>query len=228
MSEFKINTELSERQVDCREKNLSHVRIPGLEVIEANFQSTIDSVNKNILFSDSISDKEMTENILRAQIVFLESAFDYLCHCVIKFGFDRIYKGDWPTTEKYDHFSIPMEVIRRVMENGDGIYFEDYLNEKISPMTFLDPKVLKDNLNLVFPDMLDKVAKLVFPMEKQPLDTLKNKLKMMYDRRNRIAHQDDREHIDLTKHSITREEVEEFKDTIITVVEKMLYLMKQD
>lgn len=110
-------------------------------------------------------------------MVFLESAFDYFCHCIIKYGFHRIIQNDWKATEKFENFMIPMSVVKKARETDDEQYYEDFLNEKISPMTFLDPKLLGDNLNLIYSEMLVDLAKEVFSSDKQPLKRLKSGLK---------------------------------------------------
>lgn len=226
MRETRINTDLSERMTDCRDKLISHIVIPDLTLIERNFQSAIDSVNQNLAFLEAVTEEGIKDNILRAQIVFLESAFDSLCHSLIKFGFDKVYKEEWAKTERFDNFLIPMSVIKAVKESEDEKYYEDYLNEKISPMTFLDPSILKDNLNLIYPEMLKEIARETYPNDKQPLSSLKKDLKGIYGRRNFIVHQDDREHKTLEKRSITKMEVEKTRDSLISVARTMIELIK--
>lgn len=226
MGEFKIDTDLKERNVECRDKDVSHVTIPDLELMKKNFESAIEMVDLTLKNLDSICEVEVADNILRAQIVFLESAFDYFCHCFVKFGFHKILIGEWSSTEKYQNFCIPMSVITNAKNNDDNKYYEDYLNEKISSMTFLDPKILSDNLNLVYCQMLCEIAKDIYPSEKNPIDALKSELSRIYTRRNMIAHQDDREHSNLEKRPINVEEVKDFKNKIVSITDAMIKLGK--
>ena len=223
---LKIDPRLQERSTGCRFKSLEHIVVPELSMIEGNFQSSLDSVSKSLASSSLILDKEMRENSLRAQVVFLESAFDYFCHCILKYGFRKVLLGDWRPSEKYENFLVPMSVVKQAQSSGDEDYYVDFLNRKISPMTFLDPAVLKDNLNLIYPSMLEEVAERAYPSLKDPTSLLKEKLKSLYDRRNRIAHQDDREHANLKRRSISKEEVEGYRDDLALITDKMLEAVK--
>ena len=223
---LKIDPKLQERPTECRSKSLEHIMVPELSVIEDNLRFSLDSVSKSLASSSLLDDREMRENSLRAQVVFLESAFDYFCHCILKYGFRKVLLGDWLSGEKYDNFLVPMSVIKQAQSSGDESYYVDFLNRKISPMTFLDPSDLKDNLNLIYPLMLEEVAKMAYPSAKDPGSHLKEKLRSLYERRNRIAHQDDREHASLKRRSITKEEVEGYRDDLALITGKILEAVK--
>ncbi len=67
----------------------------------------------------------------------------------------------------------------------------------------------------------------MYPNDKQSFETLKKELKNIYDRRNHIAHQDDREHETLMKHPISKEEVEQVRDYLMSVIKMMIKLAKE-
>ena len=41
------------------------------------------------------------KDILRSQVVFLDSAFDFFMHEATKYGMVQIFQGIWEKTEKY-------------------------------------------------------------------------------------------------------------------------------
>lgn len=83
------NIELSPRKESTRNKNIPSVVKFNLDEIHFHYQDSISSINEMFALADELlmSSKEtQAKNIWRAQIVFLDSAFDYFMHEITKYG----------------------------------------------------------------------------------------------------------------------------------------------
>lgn len=220
----KRNLALNQRNEEVREKR-------GIKVIELELNEIFDQFNENI---ESIKDKfntadkllegndnEIYNDILRSQIVFLDSALDYYMHCITKYGMNKMFRCEWKKTDKYNNFLVPLIKVEYVIKNTeDATWFIELVNNTYAKETFMEANSIKSQLSLIginFSDIAKDVCFEESNMQKQ-LDKLKSLLNSLFYRRNAIAHQSDRLHEDGRKKEITKEDVEHYINDVEKIV----------
>lgn len=212
----KRNLNLTARNEDTRDKFHTDVIQFELNQIMQHFTETIQIINRQFDVADELlaSGKVIEgENIWRAQIVFLASAFDFYMHELTKYGLCEIYNENWEHTDKYDNLQVNMRVIEMALKSGEDIdWFLEYINGYYQKITMVSYESVKDQLNLLGID-LALVANETFYQRgevEKTKDKLKRRLNELFGRRNIIAHQSDRTHTDAQVNIITKESVQNF------------------
>lgn len=128
-------------------------------------------------------------DILRSQIVFAVSALDYLVHELTVCGILEIFDGTRAPTAAYDRFHIPLSgltVSTKFTLDRDSL--ESIVREKHSYLTFQRPDKIADAIRLFSPAVLwDEVGHILGEDAKR----VKERLSLIIDRRNKIAHESD-------------------------------------
>lgn len=83
-----------ERVVEIRDKRPPRISFE-YDSIMNRFNENIEDVVAKFYIADSITDENQKKEIWRSQIVFLESSLDFYLHEVIKFGFIKMFNGEW-------------------------------------------------------------------------------------------------------------------------------------
>ena len=131
-----------------------------------------------------------------------------------------MFSEAWPKTERYKSFQIPMEKVENAItasESNDWLF--DYLNKRFSRDVFLSCESMRDQLNLIgIP--FNKAMEKAFPREneQEAIRIGKETIAMLFQRRNEIAHQNDRSHASAEQTDITKEFVEDYILKIETIV----------
>jgi len=143
----------------------------------------------------SISLKENTppeldlSDLLRSELVLLMSAFDHFIHEIVRFGMLQSYRGNRAKSEAYKRFPVSMAGVETMVANAMS---EEWLDREIrhkhSWLSFQHPDKVADAIRLVsdaalWPDLGTRLGR-------SPED-LKLQLKLLFDRRNKIAHEAD-------------------------------------
>ena len=158
--------------------------------------------------------------VWRSQVVLAEGLLDFYIHEVSKYCLVRMFSGAWPKSEKYKSFQIPMERVENAiaaLESNDWLF--EYLNKRFSRDVFLSCESMRDQLNLIgIP--FNKVMEVAFPSgnEQEAIKTGKEAIAMLFQRRNEIAHQNDRSHASAEQTDITKEFVEDYISKIESIV----------
>lgn len=210
------NLDLVARNEDTREKFHTKVIRFELDQILQHFTESIQAINTQFAVADELIEKGKTnagENIWRAQIIFLASAFDFYMHELTKYGLCEIYDENWEKTKKYSNLQVSMNVIEIALKSGEEIdWFLEYINDYYKKITMVSYDSVKDQLNLLGID-LKNVADEAFHQrgeKEKTKDKLKRRLNELFGRRNIIAHQSDRVHEDAQVKDITKEIVQDF------------------
>lgn len=97
------------------QRNKKDVNIPIIEFdlneIKSHFDDNIKNIEKNFEIVDKMASNnevEKSKNILRSQIVFLESALDFYLHEISKYAMIKIFKDEWPKTDRYKNLKVEM------------------------------------------------------------------------------------------------------------------------
>lgn len=128
-------------------------------------------------------------DILRAQIVLSVSALDSYMHEVTRIGMIEAYKGKRPNTDSFLRYQISMDTaIKTAISSGSVSWFEAEIRERHGYLTFQQPDKIADAIRL-FSDC--DLWSLVAAKLGLPVKDVKDNLRLIIDRRNKIAHEAD-------------------------------------
>lgn len=218
------NLDLTARNENTRDKFHTEVIRFELDQIMRHFTETLQAINDQFDVADELYESGKVtegENIWRAQIVFLASAFDFYMHELTKYGLCEIYNENWCRTDKYANLQVNMKVIEIALKSGEDIdWFLEYINDYYRAITMVSYESVKDQFNLLGIN-LTRVADKAFYQRggtEKTKDKLKRRLNGLFIRRNIIAHQTDRTHTDAQVNNITKEIVQNFIHDIEKIV----------
>lgn len=127
-------------------------------------------------------------DILRAQVVLGVSALDYYIHEITVLGMVEVFNGRRPATAAFRKYRISMDsVIASTTNTGTG-WFESDVRERHSFSTFQQPDKIADAIRH-FSEV--KLWMEVGKIMATPEADVKTRLKLIVDRRNKIAHEAD-------------------------------------
>lgn len=217
------NLSLSPRVEDVRDKNpIRPVVKFTLSEIKERFDNTISNIESQFAISDSLLSQGETvssQDILRSQVVFAESALDFYIHEISKIAFVNIFTDEWSKTDKYLNFLIPMKFVDRGIKNPESTdWLLEYLNQRFSREVYLSTESMREQLNMLNLDFTSIVSKSFPPLPgENDNDAFKRGKKIISDlfsRRNAIAHQSDREHSNAERNPISKEYVQQCIDDV--------------
>lgn len=128
-------------------------------------------------------------DILRAEIVLCLSAFDYFVHELTRQGMVECWAGRRPTSDAFQRFPLPVDVAIKLADPTlASAAFDAEIRSKHSFQSFQHPDRVADALRLISNKPLwDEVARELGSTSQQ----LKASLRLIVDRRNKIAHEAD-------------------------------------
>lgn len=128
-------------------------------------------------------------DLWRAQVVLAVSALDYFIHELARLGMIDCAKGARPKTDAYLRFDIPLSATESALSGTTHeVWVGETVREKHSWQSFQDPDKLADAIRLISPVKLWEGVGVELSM--LPKD-VKTRLKLVVDRRNKIAHEAD-------------------------------------
>lgn len=217
------NLELTPRSIGIRDRRVSHTIQFELSAITNRFACNIQSIKSQFELAEQLKAEGSTQykDILRSQIVFLDSAFDFFMHEVTKYGMVQIFQGVWEKTERYNNFTIRLGEISDVLQNPEQEnWFLDIVNDSYAEDTFMSAGAVIGQLNLIGVKW-QSVADRAFYEQGSVVSTkdkFKHTLNSLFRRRNQIAHQADCLHETGAKIDIERGDVETYIDEIEKIV----------
>lgn len=128
-------------------------------------------------------------DLLRAALVLGVSALDYFIHEITRKGMIETFNGLRTETDAYLRFNISMKMANNlVLDPSNTIWIEDEIRTRHSWLSFQDPDKLADAIRLIHtnPIWSDLSEKLLVDKK-----ILKDRLKLIVERRNKIAHEAD-------------------------------------
>lgn len=209
------NLSLSSRQENIRsQQQIRHVVHFNLQEIKDRFDDSIQNIERKFdIYDQLLASGKVDEgkDILRSQIVFLESTIDFFLHEMTKYSYYKMFSNEWDKTSQYKSLNIRMEIVEKGLNSGDSKeWFFEYVNDTFNRVVFLSSESMKDQLNSIgipFKDVMHNVF--AEKNEKTSIDTGKSFVKALFDRRNMIAHQNDRNHDSAMQNNIDKSYVEE-------------------
>jgi hypothetical protein len=128
-------------------------------------------------------------DILRASIVFAVSAIDTFIHDITRIGMVEIFQNVRPTTDAFGRFPISMEnVLLVVATPGDTKWLEDEIRRQHGWLSFQQPDKVAEAIRLFCGKEIWKEVGFRLAIDPK---SAKNRLVLIVDRRNKIAHEAD-------------------------------------
>ena len=124
---------------------------------------------------------------------------------------------------------MPIGKIEEAIETNESKdWFFSYLNERFSRDVFISLESMRDQLNLIGIEF-NSVMNKAFPREKEneSVDYGKNVVRELFDRRNKIAHQNDRSHESAKQNDISEEFVVDYIAKIESIVTSIQEIAEQ-
>lgn len=160
------------------------------------------------------------KTIWMSQVVLAEGLLDFYIHEISKYCMFRMFSGLWEKSEQYESFPVPMVAVEMAIDaTKSSDWFFGFLNDRFSRDVFLATKNMRKQLNLIgigFGSVMTKA----FPCdtENQSDKIGAKEVEALFERRNKIAHQNDRSHDSAKQADISREFVEEYIAKIENIV----------
>lgn len=195
----------------------------SLTEIKHHFTESMDEVRSQFAVADELNtngNETACKMVWRSQVVLAEGLLDFYIHEISKYCMMRMFSGSWPKTDKYKIFQIPMEKVENAiaaMESND--WFFEYLNNRFSRDVFLSCESMRDQLNLIG-ITFSRVMMKAFPSEneQESIRLGKEIITELFQRRNKIAHQNDRSHASAEQTDISKEFVEDYISKVEAIV----------
>ena len=228
----KRDLSLTPRNEETRERIIvSPVHFP-LTDIKQHFDESMQSVKEQFTVADNLLSEGNAEGcriIWRSQIVFAESLLDFYIHEMSKYCLFRMFTGEWQKSEKYKNLEVKMSKVEEALsaKESDEWFFE-YLNERFTKDVFLSGDSMRDQLNLIGISFGEVMHRAFHKDTVNASDKYGYRLvKQLFDRRNKIAHQNDRDHSSAAQTNITKEFVEQYISDIEAIVNAMHDIAKE-
>lgn len=129
-------------------------------------------------------------DMLRSALVLAVSALDYYIHEVVRIGMLEIHRGQRPEPPAFSGFQISLGKARAGINAGQNIYswLEDEIRQRHSYKSFQQPNAIADAVRLICDKKLWEEVSINMG---SPAKDIKEQLRLIVDRRNKIAHEAD-------------------------------------
>ncbi len=224
--------DLASRREGTREKVSPAIVKFCLNEIKEHFDENLGYIREQFFMADERVEngkEDEAENIWSAQIVFLESAFDFYLHGLTKFGLSEMFTGNWQKTEKYSNLSVKMSIVDKALNaREDSAWFLEFVDEFYREITLVSYQSVKDQMNLLGLNLQEIVDAVFYERDSsvKTKDKMESFLKGLYHKRNVIAHQSGRRHSDARREEVTKDMVENYINGIEKIVGKIQEMAK--
>lgn len=217
---------LSSRIEGLRPANSTTVIHFPLDEIKTHFDENISSIIDQFTVSDILSSEnriEEAKTVLRSQIVLLEGVLDFYIHELSKFALFQMFIGSWDQTEKYKTLQVPMKDVSVGLTSHDSDeWFFEFLNRRFCNDVFLSADSMNDQLNLIgVPFNTVMHTAFAKPDEQKSRKYGRTIVSELFNRRNQIAHQMDRDHATAVQADIDKQYVQDCISNVTKMVNAM-------
>lgn len=193
-----------------------------LSAIKTHFDDSISQIQAQIAEATELlsGEKKLSgQSILRAQIMFVESALDNYMHELVIYGVTQMFNQTWGRTAEYDRIFLPIGVIESAAaaDVGDK-WLHEHIGEAYSAMTLTNVKQMRRHLDLL-EIKINPCLIATFPGH--TVNDAEKILKGYSERRNDIAHRSDRDTETGVPKNITAEEVRQMTNDIKRLVDEI-------
>ena len=164
-----------------------------MESVIARFQENIYKC-KNLgqiyaALSVSVTNALDITDLLRAELVLAVSALDYYVHELVRLGMIECISGEREATNAFKKFGISLESVVIALNSRESVdWLENEIRVRHSFKSFQHADKIAEAVRLI--SNVDLWTELAAIMGQQPRD-IKDRLNLIIDRRNKIAHEAD-------------------------------------
>jgi hypothetical protein len=129
-------------------------------------------------------------DLLRAEMVLIVSALDQFVHELTRLGMMEIWRGERKSTPAYHRFAVSLEVATQLATGTapPGQHLEAEIRTRHSFLAFQRPDKIAEAVRLFCPvELWEELGNLL----DEDSQDLKARLKLIVERRNKIAHEAD-------------------------------------
>lgn len=165
-----------------------------MDYLFKQFQRNIDSIRAidhlYQYFSKQVPAMDLSE-ILRAEFVLTVSAFDCYIHDIVREGMIESFQNKRSKSREFQKFSLSLEFVNGILlaslENK-VVLLESELQKVLSRFSYQNPTNVENALKLIsVTNIWRRVASKLHISESE----VKNRLSLIVQRRNKIAHESD-------------------------------------
>lgn len=161
----------------------------ALEQFDSNIERTRTLVAVYAGLASHASGALDISDVLRAALVLVVSALDHYVHEVVRLGMLEAYKGLRSQTTPWQKFQVSLEGATQIRRSADDdSWLDSEIRERHGWQAFEQPEKIADAIRLVA-DV--KLWDIVANDLKSDAASVKKGLKLIVDRRNKIAHEAD-------------------------------------
>ena len=223
---MKPDLELAARKVNTREAR--NIEVFSLEAIRRHFIDSEKIIIRQIQVADNLINEgkaDEAKDILRSQIVFIEAAFDFYLHELLKLGIQNIFHKEWkPVTEKYKNLQLDMKTLEEALQdNVSDEWLKKWITDKYAGVSLMSYERFDEVCKLLGLD-IQEIADEAFyerASREKTKDKLKAKINRLFIRRNQIAHQSDRKRENAEREEISRGYVIEALNDMRKIIESI-------
>ena len=215
---------LAKRKINTREAK--HIEVFSLDEIKKHFNASEALIEKQSQLADNlmVSGKiEEAKDVLRSQIVFIDSAFDFYMHELLKLGIINLFHGDWtPKTEKYQNLKLDMKTLEAaISDEWSDNWLKEWIHRTYADQSLMSYEAFTGVCNLLGLSIKDIADQAFYDTNSRipTKDKLRDKIDSLFKRRNQIAHQSDRKHENASREDITTEYVQDKLDDMKKIIE---------
>ena len=213
--------QLTSRSVNCREpKRPIQVKEFDLTEIKNHFDEEIERIRSLNSIRCSLDDEEISNQILKGQIVFAESCLDFYLHELDKYGVLAMYRGEWSRTNQLNKLQLSFEDIESVITRaikGDILneqWLLDAANKKFFIECYLSYSKMDAHLKLIGINLNEALKEMNSSPEPNSQNKAKETIQELFKVRNQIVHQSNRSHADAEFYQMSTENAEKYIEDI--------------
>lgn len=128
------------------------------------------------------------DDLLRSQLVMSVSAMDHFIHEVVRQGMVAIYEGIRPSVPGFAKFKVSLIEAKSSVPTSSSQWVDMAIRQSHSYLSFQHPDKIADVIRLIHNIPLWPALELRLRI---PANDIKEQLKLIVDRRNKIAHEAD-------------------------------------
>lgn len=178
---------------------------------------------------------DVASTILRHQLVIGISALDLYLHTIVRLGIIEIYNGTRVPTKKFKSHPMKAEILMKIVELEKnpipmptspeelphGIISAEF-QAQMKTNAFQDPEKIKDALSYIWNEdhkfiVIARTAGFPGANDNQKEKNMRQRMKLLCERRNQIVHENDKDLTTFTRRTIDRDEIADSLDFIKTV-----------
>ena len=142
----------------------------------------------SILGNQTTSALDLSD-LLRAELVMAVSALDLYVHEVVRLGMLECFRGQRATTNAFYEFRVTLGgTLQAVSTPGSDVWLDDQIRDLHSRRTFQHPDDIASAIRLI--SNID-LWHLVAVRLQSTREAVRNRLRLVVDRRNKIVHEAD-------------------------------------